>query len=73
MKPRPAKQYSLRTFECYSKNDVAKFQKLVLNLGGYYEGYLTVNSLNIWNQPSGSQRYLCVYYYFEDIEMEIKC
>lgn len=67
------KQYSLRTFECYSESDIKKFQKLVLNLGAYYEGYLTVNSLNIWNQPSGSQHYLCVYYYFEDIEMEVKC
>lgn len=70
MAPNP--QYTLRTFTCSYTSDLKKFEDLVLSKGGYLQGSLIIDRLNIWNQPV-TKEYLCVYQYFEDIDMEIMC
>lgn len=70
--PPPAeKRYELKTFVCKYECDVYRFNQLVLSKGAYWEGYMHVNFLNIWNNPVGFGQYLCVYQYYEDIDMEV--
>lgn len=72
MKPIPEKQYSLRIFTCSYMSDLLKFRDLVLSKKGLYQGDLVIDGINIWHEPVIKQ-YMCAYYYFEDLDMEVKC
>ena len=66
-------QFTTRMFECYYKSDVEKFEKLVRSKLGYWEGSKECTSLNYHNQPSVGTKYICLYQYYEPIEMEALC
>jgi hypothetical protein len=65
-------RFSLRTFTVYYESDVEKFQKLVESKNGIWEGSKQVNFLNYKNQPV-TRQYVCIYHYYEDLEMEVLC
>lgn len=64
--------FSLRTFTIYYESDIEKFKKLVESKNGIWEGSKRVNFLNYKNQPVGRQ-FVCIYHYYEDLEMEVLC
>lgn len=66
------KRYKLYTFSCKYIQDVEKFKKLVIKLGGHYTGDLVIDFLNCNNNPVGFC-YVCLYYYNKEIDMEILC
>jgi hypothetical protein len=73
-KPNPTKMptFSVRLFLCHYEQDTIKFRNLVESKGGKYEGNASIHFLNHWNEAVGYQ-YVCIYHYYEDIEMEILC
>ena len=68
----PDKKFTLRTFCVYYEQDINKFEKLVKDAGGIWDGFKQVSFLNVWNQPV-TRQYLCIYHLDYDIEMEVLC
>lgn len=71
-------RFILRQFECYYKNDIDKFKELVESRLGIFVNSISVGSIrenNEYISPSDffCSNYVCLYYYYEDIDMEVCC
>jgi hypothetical protein len=69
--PREMPRFSVRTFICSHEQDAEKFSKLVAKMGGKFEKYVQIDFLNFRNEVVGFGRYVCIYQFHTDIEMEV--
>ena len=72
MKPRPEKRLNLYTMDVKWTSDVERLKRNVEKVGGSWQGVMSIDFMNVWNQPISVQ-YHCVYYAFEEVEMEVGC
>lgn len=70
-------QFSRRTFEVYRSGDIDRFKKLVESKNGIFEQAVQVGFCNYENKYISfgllNGGYILVYYYYEDINMEVYC
>jgi hypothetical protein len=71
-------RFTLRHFECYRKGDVDRFKELVESKLGIFEASVNVGRIKSDNRYESASDfftsiYICLYYYYEDISMEVCC
>lgn len=70
-------RFSRRTFDVYRSCDIDKFKRLVESKNGVFEQAVQVGFINNENQYISfgilSGGYILIYYYYEDIDMEVCC
>jgi hypothetical protein len=66
-------RFSIRQFICYYESDVQKFKEIVEKTDAYWGGVLEIDFLNVENRNGIGTQYVCIYQYYENIEMEVLC
>lgn len=69
----PKKRFKKYMFTCHYDSDVYDFHKLLKEKGATYCGVIMHDFLNAWNMPIGKNEYTVIYYYTEEINMEVLC
>lgn len=65
-------RFTERMFLCYYEQDVFKFKELVESKGGIFGGAGCIPFLNFKNQEV-SKQFAIIYFYHENISMEVLC